>query len=140
MDIVSKKTRSRMMANIRSSNTRPEILVRKYLHQSGYRFRLKRKVENARPDLVLPKWNVCIFVHGCYWHRHAKCRLASVPKSNVEFWTKKFEQNVTRDRRNLIQLEEAGWSVGIVWECTTRSGEGLKRIPMLIESSRSWEL
>ena len=140
MDIVSKKTRSRMMANIRSSNTRPEILVRKYLHQSGYRFRLNRKVQNTKPDVVLPKWNVCIFVHGCYWHRHAKCQLASVPKSNVEFWMKKFEQNVTRDRRNLIQLEEAGWNVGIVWECTTRSGEGLKRIPMLIKSSRSWEL
>ena len=140
MDSVSKKTRSRMMANIRSSNTRPEILVRKYLHQSGYRFRLNTKVQNTKPDLVLPKWNVCMFVHGCYWHRHAECQLASVPKSNIEFWTKKFEQNVARDRRNVIQLEEAGWNVGIVWECTTRSGVGLERIHELLKSSNSWEL
>ena len=140
MDSVSKKTRSRMMANIRSSNTRPEILVRKYLHQSGYRFRLKRKVENTKPDLVLPKWNVCIFVHGCYWHRHAECQLATLPKSNVEFWTKKFEQNVARDRRNVIQLEEAGWNVGIVWECTTRGGVGLERIRELLKSPHSWEV
>ena len=140
MDIVSKKTRSRMMANIRSSNTRPEILVRKYLHQSGYRFRLNRKVEGVKPDLVLPKWNVCIFVHGCYWHRHADCQLASMPKSNIEFWTKKFEQNVARDQRSVIQLEEAGWNVGIVWECTTRRSVGLERIHELLNSPNRWEL
>ena len=128
------------MANIRSSNTRPEIVVRKYLHQSGYRFRLNAKVENVKPDLVMPKWNLCIFVHGCYWHRHSNCRLASTPKSNVEFWLKKFAQNVSRDLGNKIQLEEADWNVGVVWECTTRSGKGLERITSLIEADLSWEL
>ena len=140
MDIVSKQTRSKMMANIRSSNTRPEIVVRKYLHQNGYRFRLNAKVENVKPDLVMPKWNVCIFVHGCFWHRHSDCRLASVPKTNTAFWVEKFEQNVSRDLRNKIQLEKANWNVGVVWECTTRSGEGLERISCLIETDFSWEL
>ena len=128
------------MANIRSSNTRPEIVVRKYLHRIGYRFRLNVKVENVKPDLVMPKWNICIFVHGCFWHRHADCRLASVPKTNTAFWLEKFEQNVSRDLRNITHLEQAGWNVGVVWECKTRSGKGLERISSLIEADLSWEL
>ena len=140
MDTVSKEKRSNMMAGIRSSNTKPEIIIRKVLHSSGFRFRLHKKIEGIRLDIVLPKWNTCIFVHGCYWHRHKGCRLASIPKSNVAFWREKFDQNVARDLRNINQLEAAGWKVGVIWECATRSGLGLNRISGLIKGLKSWEL
>ena len=140
MDTVSKEKRSNMMAGIRSSNTKPEIIIRKVLHLSGFRFRLHKKIEGIRPDIVLPKWNTCIFVHGCYWHRHEGCRLASIPKSNVAFWREKFDQNVARDLRNINQLEAVGWKVGVIWECTTRSGLALNSISGLIKGLKSWEL
>ena len=105
MDIVSRSTRSKMMANIKSKNTTPEVIVRKQLHSLGLRFRLHQKIAGIRPDLVLAKHKLCIFVHGCFWHRHHGCRLASTPKSNEEFWTRKFSTNRERDLENLIVLE-----------------------------------
>ena len=119
-DIVSKEVRSRMMSNIRAKNTAPEILVRKHLHKSGFRFRLQKRLGNTRPDLVLPKWNTCIFVHGCYWHRHPNCGRATTPKTRTEFWESKFKQNVERDIRNIEELRRMGWFIGIVWECTAK--------------------
>ena len=141
MDIVSQKTRSRMMAGIRNKNTKPEIIIRRQLHSLGFRFRLHRRIGKARPDLILPRWNTCIFVHGCYWHRHKGCKLASVPKSNTDFWQTKFNQNVDRDKRNIGELEALGWSVGIIWECSVRNeiitdGE----LEKAIKSGRSWSL
>ena len=125
MDIVTKQKRSRMMAGIRSRNTKPEILVRKHLFSIGLRFRLHQKIEGVKPDLVLAKYKTCIFVHGCFWHRHNSCKLASNPRSNIEFWEKKFLSNTSRDKRNLETLENKGWKIGIIWECSVRNGQFL---------------
>lgn len=122
IDVVTKKTRSRMMASIPSKNTKPEILVRKFLHSLGFRFRLHQKVCGVRPDIILPKYRACIFVHGCFWHRHADCKLASTPKTRHEFWRAKFESNISRDERVTKQLEINGWNVIVIWECTVRDG------------------
>lgn len=120
VDIVDSQTRSRMMRGIRAENTRPEIMVRKWLHRSGFRFRLHRKDLPGNPDIVLPKYRAVILVHGCFWHRHQNCRLAYMPKSNEAFWRKKFTQNVHRDHRNIEKLISLGWRVFVVWECETR--------------------
>ncbi len=122
-DIVTKQKRSQMMSGIRSLNTKPEILVRKHLFSIGLRFRLHQKIGKVKPDLVLAKYKTCIFVHGCFWHRHKNCKLASSPKSNIEFWEKKFLSNTSRDRKNLAALKSRGWKIGIIWECSVRGGQ-----------------
>ena len=126
IDIVSQKTRSRMMASIPSRNTKPEVLVRKLLHSQGFRFRLHQKICGVRPDIVLPKLKTCIFVHGCFWHRHEGCNLASTPKTRLEFWEAKFRSNVSRDLRTAKLLEINGWNVIVIWECEVRDGSFLK--------------
>lgn len=128
-DIVTPEVRSRMMSRIRGRNTRPEVVLRKALHRRGFRFRLNAKKLPGSPDIVLPRWKTVLFVHGCYWHRHPECRKATTPSSNVEFWTKKFRQNVERDARNIRDLQEAGWRVGVVWECAI----GRKPPPHLLQ-------
>ena len=114
------------MANIKNRNTKPELLVRRYLHGKGFRYRLNQKVSGFRPDIVLKKYRTCIFVHGCFWHRHEGCKLASNPKSNSEFWEKKFTANRNRDEKAIATLKEEGWKIGIIWECAVRSGECLE--------------
>ena len=141
LDIVTKATRSRMMAGIRNKDTKPEILIRKHLHSLGFRFRLHRRIGKARPDLVLSRWHTCIFVHGCYWHRHEGCKLASEPKSNTAFWKSKFNQNVERDMRNVNELRSLGWSVGIIWECSLRNGTFMEaKLKELITNRGCWEV
>ena len=115
-DIVDRGTRSRMMAGIRGKDTKPELLVRKFLHRAGLRFGLHASLP-GRPDLVLPKYDVVIFVHGCFWHRHRGCRFATVPKTNPKFWHEKFEANIARDRKAIRQLRSLGWRVIVVWSC-----------------------
>ncbi len=105
------------MARIRSRNTSPEIALRRQVHALGLRFRLHRRDLPGTPDLVLPKFKVAVFVHGCFWHRHAGCKLASTPKSNQEFWNKKFERNLARDLLDVSALTERGWLVLVFWEC-----------------------
>ncbi len=124
VDVVSVAVRSRMMAGIRGKDTVPEILVRRQLFAAGFRFRLHRKDLPGRPDIVLPKYNAAVFVHGCFWHRHANCVLATKPKSNSHFWAEKFDQNVARDERNALRIAEAGWRTAVVWECVI-TGSGL---------------
>jgi DNA mismatch endonuclease (patch repair protein) len=109
-----------MMAGIRSKDTKPEMTVRRYLHARGFRYRLHARDLPGSPDLVLPKYRVAILVHGCFWHRHAGCRFATTPASNVERWNVKFQANMDRDARKLASLEEAGWRVIVVWECELR--------------------
>jgi DNA mismatch endonuclease, patch repair protein len=109
------------MAGIRAKNTKPELLLRRALHRSGYRFRLHDKRLPGRPDLVFPKFRAVLLVHGCYWHRHEGCWLATTPATNSEFWRAKFEGNVERDARTCASLFSAGWRVGVVWECATRT-------------------
>ncbi|WP_454018530.1 very short patch repair endonuclease [Azospirillum sp. Marseille-Q6669] len=127
MDRLSTEARSALMARVRSRNTSPEIAVRRLLHSMGYRFRLHRKNLPGSPDLILPKYMIAIFVHGCFWHRHAGCRRCSTPRSNVEFWEEKFRRNVARDARNTQLLGELGWRTVIVWECETKSVSYLRQ-------------
>ena len=108
--------RSRIISAIRAKNTKPELKVRSYLHKFGLRFRLHIKDLPGRPDLVLPKYNTAIFVHGCFWHGH-DCRPRKATRSNTEFWSEKMRRNIERDARKVKQLEKAGWKVITVWEC-----------------------
>ena len=119
-DVVSPEKRSRMMAGIRGKGTKPEMLVRQALFAEGFRFRLHRSDLPGGPDIVLPGKKVAIFVHGCFWHRHAGCRFAKLPSSNADFWRNKLDGNVQRDRRAVEALRSAGWRVLTVWECATR--------------------
>jgi len=109
------------MSHIRGRDTAPERKVRSHLHRAGLRFRLHVASLPGRPDLVLPKWGVVVFVHGCFWHRHPNCDKTYTPKSNRHFWESKFSANVVRDRVQARALVSAGWRVFTVWECETTS-------------------
>ncbi|KRH78319.1 very short patch repair protein [Ferrovum sp. JA12] len=119
-DIVDSKTRSRMMSGIKSKDTAPEMVVRRFLHRAGLRYRLHDYTLPGCPDLVLPRYRTVIFVNGCFWHRHPGCKLAYSPKNNFEIWQKKFDRNVLRDQRNIETLIKSGWRVIVVWECGLR--------------------
>lgn len=124
VDVHSPAQRSYNMSRIRGKDTRPEMIVRSLVHQMGFRFRLHRKDLPGKPDLVLPRHERVIFVHGCFWHMH-RCRYGRVtPKTNAEFWQAKREGNVARDRRNRRKLKAAGWQVLTIWECWTKDPEG----------------
>ena len=113
------------MSRIRGKDTKPEIAVRSILHRMGYRFRLHRRDLPGKPDIVLPKHRTVVLVHGCFWHRHRGCKYAYTPKSRVQFWQKKFDENVERDRRNRKDLRKEGWKVIVVWECEVRDPDKL---------------
>lgn len=122
---MSPEERSRRMALVRSIDTKPEMLVRRLLHRMGYRYRLHRRDLPGTPDLAFTSRRAVIFVHGCFWHRHAGCSLARLPKSRTEFWTSKLEGNRERDARKIDALEALGWRVLTVWECELRDTEAL---------------
>lgn len=119
MDTVSKKRRSRIMAAIKSKNTKPEKAVRSALYKRGYRFRLHRKELPGTPDIVLFRHKTAIFVHGCFWHQHG-CKHTSKPKTRKAYWNDKFAANNRRDKRNFAELRRDGWKVVVVWECEIR--------------------
>ncbi|MCD9027829.1 DNA mismatch endonuclease Vsr [Luteimonas sp. BDR2-5] len=134
-DFLSPAERSERMSRIRGKNTRPELALRKVLHRLGLRYRLHGAGLPGKPDLVFPRYKAVVFVHGCFWHRHAGCSIATTPKSNTPFWLEKFEKNVSRDVRVTSQLEESGWRVFVIWECEVSSsakasnvGENLARL------------
>lgn len=104
------------MSHVKSKNTAPEIKLRSILHRNGFRFRLNRKDLPGKPDIVLPKYKAVIFVHGCFWHGH-DCKRGQRPQTNVEFWDKKINKNMERDKQDIIKLKELGWRVMVVWEC-----------------------
>ncbi len=126
MDQISPEHRSWNMSRIRGKDTKPELKVRSVLHRLGYRFRLHRKDLPGTPDIVLPRYQTVIMVHGCFWHRHTKCKYAYTPKSRKKFWANKFSETVARDKRNREALEKGGWTVGVIWECQTRNCELLQ--------------
>lgn len=123
VDVVSLADRSRMMAGIKGKNSQPELLVRRMLFASGYRFRLHRRDMPGTPDIVMPGRKVAIFVHGCFWHHHQGCRYAKMPATRPDFWKAKLEANVERDSRAVEKLQALGWRVLCVWECSTRNAE-----------------
>lgn len=127
MDIISPAQRSQLMGRIRGKETKPELIVRRTAHRLGFRFRLYRRDLPGRPDLVFPSRKVAMFVHGCFWHRHKGCRYCYNPKSNIEFWEKKFKNNVTRDERTRGELKRMGWHVAIIWECETTDPRSLEK-------------
>lgn len=128
VDVVDRATRSRMMAGIGPANTAPEMLVRRYLHATGLRYRLHDKRLPGQPDVVLASHNTAVFVHGCFWHRHLGCRFATTPTSNPEFWCTKFQGNVRRDASKEAKLRALGWNVLVVWECEARDIEALENL------------
>lgn len=125
-DILTPEERSLMMGKIKGRNTKPEMIVRSLCHSMGLRFRLHRKDLPGSPDLVFPKYRLCIFVHGCFWHRHPGCKYAYIPKSRPEFWLPKLARNVERDREKEETLRALGWRVGVIWECETRNVDNLR--------------
>lgn len=122
-DIYSKEKRSEVMAAVKGRNTGPERQVRRLVHAMGFRFRLHRRDLPGSPDLVFPRFRKVVFVHGCFWHRHADCRRATLPTSNQETWKRKFERNVERDAENIRSLNAYGWTVLVIWECELRNPE-----------------
>ena len=118
MDIVDKATRSRMMSRIRGRDTKPEVDLRKALHSLGYRYRVHVGQLPGRPDIVLARHKAVVLVHGCFWHRHPGCPLATTPASNQAFWETKFSGTVKRDARVASELRDLGWRVATVWECS----------------------
>ena len=117
MDVHDKKTRSKNMAAIKGKDTKPELAVRKYLHNKGLRYTLHNKELPGKPDLTLKRYNSVVFVNSCFWHRHKKCKKAVMPKSNTDFWRDKLQKNVIRDKKNINSLKKQGWSVLLFWEC-----------------------
>jgi len=116
-DIISKEKRSWNMSRIKGKNTKPEILVRSILHKAGFRFRINDKRLPGKPDIVLPKYRTVVLIHGCFWHRHNKCKYAYTPKTRIDFWKKKFRNNLLRDKLVVNQLKIQGWRIYVVWEC-----------------------
>jgi DNA mismatch endonuclease Vsr len=127
VDTLTVAQRSERMARIRSKDTKPEMIVRRTLHQLGYRFRLHRRDLPGAPDLVFPSRKKVIFVHGCFWHAHGNCNVANLPKSRRQYWTAKFARNKQRDDINAKLLVRSGWNVFTVWECETKDFQLLAR-------------
>lgn len=138
-DIKSPADRSRNMAAIKGKDTKPEMIVRKYLFSRGLRFRVQVRKLPGTPDIVLPKYKTVIFVNGCFWHGHNGCKYFRLPKSNVEFWKEKIERNIERDKESMQALFDLGWKVVRVWECELRNKanreETLNKIYTSITSS-----
>lgn len=134
----SKEVRSYNMSRIRSKDTTPEVLVRRFLFSKGLRFRKNDKRYPGHPDIVLPKYNTIVFVHGCFWHFHDNCKYAVMPQSNIDFWKDKLMRNKERDQQIQAELESAGWKVITVWECQlkkARQEETLEKLYSQITST-----
>ena len=121
MDIFSKSKRSQIMAKISGKETKPEIIVRKFLFSKGYRYRKNAKSLPGKPDIVLPKYKTVIFIHGCFWHGHKKCKAAKLPDTNLSFWKAKIDGNIKRDATKKKELKKLGYKVITVWQCQIKN-------------------
>ena len=117
MDVHEPQIRSYNMSRIRSKDTKPEIVVRKFLFSKGFRFRLHAKDLPGKPDIVLPRYRTVIFIHGCFWHGHKDCKYFVIPKTKTDWWLNKINKNIENDQKNIVSLEKMGWKVIVVWEC-----------------------
>lgn len=134
MDTITPNQRSKVMSRIPSKNTTPEFAVRSWLHTHGYRFRIHRKDLPGKPDIILPKYNIIIFVNGCFWHQHKGCKKAVLPKSNQEYWLPKLRKNIESQEKAIFSLREKGWNIYIIWECETKRTEELtSRLKEILE-------
>ena len=115
------------MSAVKGKDTTPELRVRKVLHAMGYRFRLHRTDLPGKPDIVMAKYRLCIFVHGCFWHQHPGCKRATFPQTNREFWIEKLDRNTTRDNLAIANLKKLGWQVSVIWECQTQTPKELEK-------------
>jgi DNA mismatch endonuclease (patch repair protein) len=120
MDVHSQEQRSFNMSKIRGKDTRPELIVRRWLWAHGFRYQLHKKDLPGKPDIVLQKYQAVIFVHGCFWHRHG-CKFTTAPATRKEFWQEKFKKNIERDKYNIKRLIELGWKTEVIWECEVNS-------------------
>jgi DNA mismatch endonuclease (patch repair protein) len=128
MDNLSPKNRQKCMSRIKSKNTRPEMLVRRILTDMGIRYRLHKKNLPGKPDVVIGKRKVIIFINGCFWHQHLNCKYAVLPKTNVDYWKNKLQCNVMRQATQIDALKQTGWHVYILWECQLKSLDNAKKI------------
>jgi DNA mismatch endonuclease (patch repair protein) len=135
-DVHDRQTRSRNMAAIRNSNTKPELRVRHELHRRGLRYSLKNKSLPGKPDVLLSKYRVAVFIHGCFWHRH-HCNYFKLPKTNTEFWNNKISENVKRDTEVITQITDIGYRVLVIWECIFK-GKNKERLDSLFENIILW--
>lgn len=122
-DVLTKEQRHHCMSNVKSKNTKPEILVRKFLFSHGYRYRVNRKDLPGKPDIVLPKYKTVVFINGCFWHGHENCKYATIPETNHDFWLTKISGNVERDKLTREKLTLMGWRVIDIWQCQLKAKE-----------------
>lgn len=132
-DVHNKEQRSYNMQQIKAKNTKPEMLVRRFLHSKGYRYKLHDKKLPGKPDIVLPKYKTVIFIHGCFWHGHINCKYFKLPKTRTEWWSKKIEANKQNDSKNSLSLKELGWKVIETWECQLKNTQGSKTLESLLQ-------
>ncbi len=138
-DIFSLQKRSDIMSKIGGKNTKPEILVRKFLFSKGFRYRINVKTLPGKPDIVLPKYKTVIFINGCFWHGH-NCKKGKLPSSNIDFWREKISNNKSRDDKNSDLLIKLGWQVIIIWQCEISNVNNREiRLEFLLEELRSHE-
>lgn len=116
-DVHSKEVRSYNMSRIRSKNTQPELIVRKFLHAQGFRYRIHDNKLTGKPDIILPKYKTIVFIHGCFWHNHSNCRYAKFPKLNSDYWIPKILNNISKDAHSIKALKKEGWKVIVLWTC-----------------------
>lgn len=136
-DILTKEQRHNCMSNVKSKNTKPEIMVRKFLFSSGFRYRINRKNLPGKPDIVLPKYKTVIFVNGCFWHGHKNCKYATIPESNRDFWAAKITGNIKRDEETRENLLVLGWRVIEIWQCQLKPRTKEKTLTELLSLLRN---
>ena len=136
-DVHNKKTRSYNMSMIRNKDTKPEIIVRKFLFGNGFRYKLHDKMLPGKPDLVFPKHKTIIFIHGCFWHGHTNCKYFVVPKTRTEWWLNKIKTNKKNDKKSCRAITQKGWSVITIWECQLRKHNLENTLLKLIKSIHS---
>ena len=130
-DNVSKERRSEIMSNVKSSDTKPELIVRKFLFANGFRFRLHDKNLPGKPDIKLTKYKTLVFIHGCFWHGHENCSIYVMPKTNKKFWYEKIDKNISRDKKRVVKLRKMGWHVYTIWECDLKPKRQIKTLESL---------
>ena len=135
-DVHNRSVRSYNMSRIKGRDTKPELIVRKFLHSRGLRYRLHRKDLPGKPDLTLKKYQAVIFIHGCFWHGHEGCSYFSAPKTNTEWWLSKIYSNKKRDESARQSLESAGWKVIVIWECELKKPRRIETLEWLLDEVR----